>query len=300
MRVADARGIGAVVARLEAGVAPDDAWARVLGVGVEADGAPAIAGHAAREVRAAARLSRETGAPLAAVLRVVAEALAARDDVRQRREAALAGVRASERLLLALPWAGVAMAALVEPRTFEVLTGTAFGWALVTVGSALAFAGSKWMRALIENAERAGEDSPPVSLALALAEAAVHSGAAVPRALASVGAALAAEGKQLREVARSLVAGDPWAEAWGRAEPNWAPLRAALEPAWWEGASPMPVLRAERESRARELSGQAAEAASRLEVLSALPLALCLLPAFVVVGIVPLVVAVAGAAVAAT
>lgn len=63
-----------------------------------------------------------------------------------------------------------------------------------------------------------------------------------------------------------------------------------LQPAWEQGASPVPLL-LRGASRTRKRHTQAAiEAAEKLGVRLVIPLGVCLLPAFFVLGIVPVVV----------
>ncbi|WP_205687556.1 type II secretion system F family protein, partial [Cellulomonas endophytica] len=66
-------------------------------------------------------------------------------------------------------------------------------------------------------------------------------------------------------------------------------LAAALGPAWAAGASPVAALRALADRRRAEQRRRAREAAARLGVRLLLPLATCLLPAFVLLGLVPVV-----------
>lgn len=126
---------------------------------------------------------------------------------------------------------------------------------------------------------------------LDLLDAACSAGASVPGALAAVGSAIAGErGAALSAAASRLVLGASWDEAWSGAERALEPVAGALRPSWEDGVAPAGTLRAvaagvRRERRAREL-----EAAGRLGVRLVLPLGLCHLPAFVLVGLVPVLV----------
>jgi hypothetical protein len=95
-------------------------------------------------------------------------------------------------------------------------------------------------------------------------------------------------------VARCLAqAGDPAAEALAGRDPThpvWGPLRTALDLAARTGLGPSGLLRAAAAEQRRGRARAQALAARRLAVLVLLPTALCLLPAFVVVTVVPLVV----------
>lgn len=131
----------------------------------------------------------------------------------------------------------------------------------------------------------------------ALLGATVRSGLDVRSALEQVGRVADGDAGRLAEVAASLSAGGSWVEAWSEAPARFSPVARALGPAWERGASPIDALEtlaATLLARARA-AGDAASA--ELGVRLSLPLALCLLPAFVLVGIVPLLIAVGGAVV---
>jgi hypothetical protein len=147
---------------------------------------------------------------------------------------------------------------------------------------------------MVSRAEAVGADSADASLPLTLAEAAVSAGLDVRSALGTVGRAVGGErGEGLTMVEARLAAGEPWVLAWDQAPAVVLSVERALRPAWSWGASPAPTLRAAREA-VIEAGREAAEsAAARLGVSATLPLALCLLPAFIVLGIVPLMLALA-------
>lgn len=135
-----------------------------------------------------------------------------------------------------------------------------------------------------------------VAVLLDLAAAAMAAGASVPTALQGLGRAVGDDptGRALRSAGVALVLGAPWAQAWSGAPAPALELAHALEPAWADGAAPGPVLaraaeavRARREQRARE-------DAARLGVRLVLPLGLCYLPAFVLLGIVPVLLSAGG------
>lgn len=134
-----------------------------------------------------------------------------------------------------------------------------------------------------------------VVLVLDLVQVAVASGAALPRALQAVGGAVGgADGDVLVRVARSLVLGAGWATAWSGVDPRFAVLPACLADAWESGSAPGPALRAAAEQVARGRRRAAREAAGRLGVRLVLPLGLCFLPAFVLLGLVPVLISLAG------
>ena len=137
----------------------------------------------------------------------------------------------------------------------------------------------------------------PLAVVLALMRSGVAAGADVRSAMANVAVAvdgLHPDSQALAVIARRLGLGMSWADAWADAPQLWAPVERALRGAWRTGASPVGALDAAiaaSNSRARSAGDRAA---AELGVRLTLPLALCFLPAFVLVGIVPLLLTVAG------
>jgi len=128
----------------------------------------------------------------------------------------------------------------------------------------------------------------------ALMGAAVRSGLDVRGALDQVGRACGGDAESLCTVAAALGIGVNWDEAWQGAPPRFEGLARALAPAWHRGASPVDSLAALSEALLDRASAAGESAAAELGVRIALPLALCLMPAFILTGIVPLLVALAG------
>jgi pilus assembly protein TadC len=128
----------------------------------------------------------------------------------------------------------------------------------------------------------------------ALLGAAVGSGLDVRNALDHVGRACGEDAEALSAVAAALGMGVTWGDAWSAAPARFAVLARALSPAWHQGASPVSSLTALADSLLDKASAAGESAAAELGVRIALPLALCLMPAFVLTGIVPLLIALAG------
>ncbi|GAA3817903.1 type II secretion system F family protein [Cellulomonas soli] len=132
------------------------------------------------------------------------------------------------------------------------------------------------------------------ALLLELVDSALGTGAAVPRALDAVARTLpGAQGAALHGVASALALGAGWSTAWAHA-PSSGELERALAVSWTTGAAPGPALRAAADRLRREARGEAREAAARLGVHLVLPLGLCFLPAFMLLGLVPVVISLAG------
>lgn len=140
-----------------------------------------------------------------------------------------------------------------------------------------------------------GRASVDVVVVLELLHVATRSGASVPRALGVVGQAIGgADGRRLERVANALTLGASWHAAWGDGrETRLRHVREALRGAWEHGAAPGPSLRAAGERLRRGSAARAREAAGRLGVQLVMPVGACLLPAFVLVGLVPVLISLA-------
>lgn len=148
--------------------------------------------------------------------------------------------------------------------------------------------------------EQLGGARVPLAVVLALAEAAVVSGLDARSAMSGVAAALGpedADGRALALVAQRLAVGLAWADAWADCGERLGVVEQALRSSWRTGSSPVLALQAARHVEAHRARSAADAAAARLAVHLTLPLALCLLPAFVLVGIVPLLLSIAAAVV---
>jgi len=276
---------------LRAGLSPRDAYLAVGWGEPGADGAPP---GAAAEFAVAARLAHASGASLAPILDAMAAA--AREDAEAElvRATALAGPRLSARVLTCLPVMGVALAVLADARVLQVFAAPV-GWALLAVGSLLTWAGRAWMKRLVRKASL-GADS--TVLVLHAVRAAMAAGADPASALAAVGLAcapeptLAADAHRLTAVALALSRGATWQDAWR--DSGLEELERALQLPWERGAHAAPILDAAAQSHALARRRAMQIAAGELGVRLTMPLALCLLPAFVIVGIVPLLLALLG------
>ncbi|HEY0187401.1 MAG TPA: type II secretion system F family protein [Cellulomonas sp.] len=136
-----------------------------------------------------------------------------------------------------------------------------------------------------------------VSDVLDLLGAAVLAGADVPRALRSVGGVIGGQtGAELDRAAAALVWGASWATAWAPVSPALRTSLSGLETSWTAGTAAAPVLSAAADAERRRRRRAGREAAARLGVRVVLPLGLCFLPAFVLLGLVPVLVSLAGQA----
>ncbi|RPF23162.1 type II secretion system F family protein [Myceligenerans xiligouense] len=285
-----------VVALLRAGASPGAAWSRAAGVPVDLSGVPdgdalrlLLGPESARAVVAATRLALDVGAPLGQVLESVADSLVRDAEARAERDAALAGPRATARVILCLPAAGAGLGWLLGADTIGVATDGGLGSVAMALGVTFLLAGWAWTTRLVALARgRPPGGEVDAQVVLDLLAAALGAGAGVPRALGAVGHAVGGlSGATLRGAADALVLGARWEPAWAGAPDALVPVRRALRGAWFDGAAPGAALRAAGQEIRRERSAAARTAAARLGVRLVLPLGCCYLPAFVLVGLIP-------------
>jgi Flp pilus assembly protein TadB len=125
-----------------------------------------------------------------------------------------------------------------------------------------------------------------------LLAAALRAGAAPGDGIAVVCAALpGAAADRLAVVSARLAVGVDPADVWATlsGDPELAPLGRALARSQMTGAAVVPVVERVAEDLGRRARGEVEDRARAVGVRAALPLGLCLLPAFILVGIVPLV-----------
>jgi pilus assembly protein TadC len=142
-------------------------------------------------------------------------------------------------------------------------------------------------------AEHRRDESPTLldlALVVDLVAAAMDAGAApVPALQAAATAVGGAAADRLDPVVAALGLGAPWEAAWAQAVDDLAPLRRALHPAGSSGAATATLLRSAADELRTQAWREAQLAAQRLGVRLLLPLGLCLLPAAVLVAVVPVV-----------
>lgn len=237
----------AVVARAEAGTP--------LTAAIEAEGGAWL------DLAAAWEIAMTVGAPLAEVLRMIAETLrdaaSAADDVR----IALAEPAGTARLLLLMPFAGLLLGFALGFDTVGVMVGNPIGTACVVLGLLLMLAARMWTGRLLERAKPApgtpGMQAELVAVALA-------GGASVERAL-------------------RLVAESPASRHGGRER-----IDTVLELSRAAGVPAGELLRASaaQDRHAARIAGRMRAAALSTRLL--IPLGVCTLPAFMLLGVAPL------------
>ncbi|MBM6979617.1 MAG: hypothetical protein I3J03_07855 [Actinomyces succiniciruminis] len=275
---------------------------------------------------AACRLTTALGAPLAGVLEAVAGGVADSGHADASRRTALSGPRSTARLLALLPPVGLLLGSAVGAHPGRMLLDGGWGSALGVAGVVLMGVGH-WLTGRLVAAAAAAPEEVDEALVLDLAGAALAAGASVPGTLQALGRAL--DDEMLGVVGRALLLGADWDEAWragrggvgaaadgsqddaeeggaangphrrrwwgwaeSRGPRRFGRLEACLRPGWEDGASPAPLLAGTAASLRAGRQAADAEAAERLAVRLVLPLGTCFLPAFIILGIVPVVLSV--------
>ena len=244
------------------------------------------------------RMSESAGAPLATSMERAAEHAEERIDALLGRQSALAAPRATGRILSWLPLLGLGLGVLMGSDPVGVLTGSVLGALTGLLGLGLAFAGRRWTAALVHRAEVESAASngaeqtsnmPPVdtALVLELLAAQLRAGLAPLAALGTLAEAL--NSRPLHTVCQRLQMGSGWGSAWsGSAAGTFGELRDALAPAYTGGAPSTALLLSLADAHRLSERRAAERAAGKLSVALVVPLGLCSLPAFICLGIVPI------------
>lgn len=244
------------------------------------------------------RMSESAGAPLATSLERAAEHAEERIDALLGRQSALAAPRATGRILSWLPLLGLGLGVLMGSDPVGVLTGSILGVLTGLLGLGLAFAGRRWTAALVHRAEVESAASngteqtsnvPLVdtALVLELLAAQLRAGLAPLAALGTLAEAL--NSRPLHAVCQRLQMGSGWGSAWsGSAAGTFGELQDALAPAYTGGAPSTALLLSLADAHRLSERRAAERAAGKLSVALVVPLGLCSLPAFICLGIVPI------------
>jgi len=229
------------------------------------------AGPAWCSLAAAWRVATTSGAPLAPALRGFADGLRDREAARRDIEVALAGPRATARIVMVLPAVAVCLALVIGVDLFATLT-TPVGAASIAAGVALIAIARVWMRRLLR---AAAPPAPTVGLALDLLAVAAGGGRSPEAAAVLVLAELDRVG--LTVAGASTARGDD------------ADTMAGLVLLSREAGAPLGELARSDAVEARATARAAAQyTAERLAVRLMMPLGACILPSFLLLGVVPM------------
>ncbi len=211
-------------------------------------------------------IATEAGAALSTTLDRTAEVLRGLAQGAREIEVALAGPTATSRVVLALPGVGLALGLLLGFDVAGALV-TAPGLACLALGGILILIAVRWNRRLIRTARDL--DATP-GLVFELVAVALAGGSSLDRARRLVDVACTETGL----------------------EPPGDEVDAVLAFARRAGVPASVLLRSEADERRRAARSAAAGRAAELETRLLLPLGLCVLPAFVLIGVVPIALAI--------
>lgn len=262
---------------LSAGLPPTRAWthlaadddpllaaaARAAEAGGDVGAVLASAGGAWAEVAAVWTVAVETGAPLAGTLRDVVGALRDAAEVRGDIGVALAEPAATARLLGWLPVLGIPLSATLGFDSVGILLSDRWGTFCLAAGATLVVIARVWSRHLWRRAR------PPTSvpgLRAQLWAVALSAGVSADRARGLVDAAMP-----------ESVSGEPADEA-----------TRTVEFAHRAGVPAAELLRAHAWLARHRARTEGRTAAARLSTRLLLPLGVCTLPAFLLLGVVPM------------
>lgn len=272
-----ARLVQSAAVLMSAGLSPDRVWA-YLGVNmVDVVSRPEPSW---RSFAAGWAVATTVGAPMAQSMRRLASALREGAEVVRDIQSALVGPQSASKLIMYLPIAALGLGALLGFNSLEFLLFRPLGWGCVIISALLIYSGAKWSAELTV---RATPLSWNPGLRAELTAMALGGGASLERAAFLVT-------KELGEAQVSLAVKPGGQVPPGSSET--AAIERVLALAEEAGVPAAELLRAEAERQRYEARATGQAGAQRLGVQLLLPLGMCVLPAFVLVGVVPLIVSV--------
>jgi tight adherence protein B len=243
--------------------------ASILGAVPDSGADKAGSASAWKAVAAAWFVASESGAPLASSLREIADTLRQLGQLHRDIDAALAGPRATARFVGFMPLIGLLFGALLGFDTIGVLFGTPVGLGCLVAGTLLSIAAARWTSRLVA---RARPDDMSPGLTAQLVAIGLAGGGSLTRARE-----LATEAQRLHALGQ--------ADDGDRIDRVLALSRAAGVPA-------AELLQSEARQIRREATSRAQARAASLATTLMIPLGVCVLPAFMLLGVAPLMIAV--------
>ncbi|MCU1404022.1 MAG: hypothetical protein JWQ43_325 [Glaciihabitans sp.] len=274
---------------------------------------PAAEAIAWRGLATAWAVALDAGAPLAPTLRDFATSLRSLAQAQREIHIALAAPAATAKMVMALPAVGILFGMALGFNTIRTLTSTPLGIGSLVIGLLLLVAAARWNKHLVTAAQP--RDLTP-GLEYDLTAIAVSGGGALRRARTSVAEAMLGYGLKEHPVVPPPTAARGRAFDWRRpdragdtnssrggtthtggvdkADEDSAAkgVESVLELSRRAGVPAAELLRSEAEELRRGARAEVAERAASLSVKLMLPLGLCVLPAFMVVGVFPLLISV--------
>lgn len=252
-----------------------------------------------RSMAAAWAVATDAGSPMAPALLRFAASM--RDVAQAERDisVALAGPIATARLVAWLPAVALGFGATLGFDTVGVLFGSASGWACLIIGFALVLIGRRWTAAMARAVQPPREVA---GLGFELVAMSLAGGGALDRARARAIEAMRSrrlmrvDSSEADEFSRSAAAGERTQNTVST-DDVLARVDAVLDLSRRAGVPAAALLRSEADETRLEATASAKREAARLGVRLMVPLAVCTLPAFMLVGVVPLLISVIGSTV---
>ncbi len=219
-----------------------------------------------RSLAAAWQVATTAGTPLAPALQAIAQSIRAVSAARSELQLSLTGSVSTAKIVMILPAVAVLFGVLLGFDPIRTLVTTPVGLACLAAGLLLILVAARWNRRLIARAER-HETNP--GLLAELTAIAVSGGSSVTSARASVAVAL-----------RDCMVAEEVLER--------AAVDRTIELSARAGVPASELLRAEAEESRRIARTRATGQATVLSVQVMMPLGLCILPAFMLLGVAPL------------
>lgn len=254
---------------------------------------PAIADpEVAPEVAVALAVAERTGAPLADLLDRVEERHRAAARIAARAAAEAAGARVTTLLLLVLPFGGIGLGQLIGVPAGRILLHTPIGASCVITALALQLCGLLWVTRITAHRPEHGSASD-LPLAAEVLAAVLRAGVPVDHGVLAVAEVLPLDDR-LTRVGRALRLGASAEAAWRHLGDLAGAHRliSAAARSSGSGAALAAGLRRVASDLRADAADRAEARARRAGVLLVLPLGLCFLPAFVLAGLTPVVIAV--------
>ncbi len=251
-----------------AGLSPDRVWTYL---GVSLDDVAARPEPSWRSFASGWAVATTVGAPMAQSMRRLASALREGAEVVRDIQAALVGPASASKLIRYLPLAALGLGVLLGFNPLEFLLFRPLGWICIVTASLLIYGAAKWSAKLTARATPASWNP---GLRAELTAMALGGGTSIERAQLLVASELAVAVEEAESA--SELAG----------------IERILALAEDAGVPAAELLRAEAERQRYDARARGQAGAQRLGVQLLLPLGLCILPAFVLVGVVPLIVSV--------
>lgn len=254
-------------------------------------------------------LAQNTGTALSSLFNTLAENLRDQTDASRARQSAFAGAQVTAKILLALPLASLALGYAIGANPLQVLLGDIWGWFMLITGVLLTLLGWFWMRRLLQSAAGDQYSFDQLLLVDLLAQV-IMAGLPLPKALYSIGNCLKQVGagqeatgqittaasvelidlsQQFETAAQLLMQGSPIHLALANLPDQLQAITDSAALSTSTGAQLAPLLIAAGKHARRAQRREVERVSAALAVKLVLPTGVAILPAFVVLGIIPVI-----------